>query len=139
MTKIIVIDDDEAMRDVLVEILEREDFEVSVASNGDEGLQLLREGGADLVITDVIMPRKNGINTAHEIRKEFPDTRIIVISGGGNITPMEYEPAAITTTAYLALASVTGADVTLTKPFERKELLNAVKELIQASINNQPH
>jgi DNA-binding response OmpR family regulator len=132
MTKITVIEDDEAMRDVLIEVLEREGFEVNVANNGDEGLKLLRESSADLVITDVIMPHKNGIDTVREIRAEFPDTRIIVISGGGNITPMEYEPSAITTTAYLALASVTGADVTLTKPFARQELLDAVRELVQA-------
>jgi DNA-binding response OmpR family regulator len=131
MTRIVVIDDDEAMRDVLIEVLEREGFEVNVANNGDDGLRLLRENSADLVITDVIMPLKNGIDTAREIRSEFPDTRIIVISGGGNITPMEYEPSAITTTAFLALASATGADVTLTKPFERQELVDAVKELTQ--------
>jgi len=132
MTRIMIIDDDEAMRDVLAEILKRDGFEVCVAGDGVEGLELLRESGADLVITDVIMPRKNGIDTVREIRADFPDTRIIVISGGGNITPMDYEPGAIKTAAYLALASDTGADVTLTKPFERNELIKAVRELVQA-------
>jgi CheY-like chemotaxis protein len=132
MTKILVIDDEETMRNVLIEILEREDYDVEVACNGDEGLALLREKGADLVITDIIMPGKNGVETVDDIRTEFPDTRIIVISGGGNLKPMEYEPSAIKTAAYLASASVAGADVTLTKPFERKELLDAVNELVHA-------
>jgi CheY-like chemotaxis protein len=132
MTKILVIDDEETMRNVLIEILEREDYDVEVACNGDEGLALLREKGADLVITDIIMPGKNGVETVGDIRTEFPDTRIIVISGGGNVTPMDYEPSAIKTAAYLASASVAGADVTLAKPFERKELLDAVRELVDA-------
>ena len=132
MTSILVIDDEEAMRNVLIEILEREDFDVRVASNGDEGLAALRDESADLVITDIIMPGKNGVETVHDIRTEFPDTRIIVISGGGNVTPMEYEPSAIKTAAYLASASAAGADVTLAKPFERKELMDAVHELVDA-------
>ena len=132
MTKILVIDDEESMRNVLIEILEREDYDVRVASNGDEGLAALRSERADLVITDIIMPGKNGVETVQDIRAEFPDTRIIVISGGGNVTPMEYEPSAIKTAAYLASASVAGADVTLAKPFERKELMDAVHELVDA-------
>ena len=132
MTKIIVIDDEKDIRNVLKEILHRAGFEVEVAASAEEGLGLLRDNGADLVITDIIMPGKDGVDTVYDIRMEFPNTRIIVISGGGNLTPMEYEPSAIKTTAYLASASAAGADVTLTKPFDRGELLNAVTELVQA-------
>ena len=132
MTRIIVIDDEEDIRDVLREVLERAGFDVETASNSDDGLELLRDHGADLVITDIIMPGKDGVDTVYDIRMEFPNTRIIVISGGGNVTPMEYEPIAIKTTAYLASASAAGADVTLTKPFDRGELLDAVKELVPA-------
>jgi DNA-binding response OmpR family regulator len=130
MTDVIVIDDEEDIRVALKEVLQRAGFEVEVASTGDDGLELLRERGADLIITDVIMPGKNGVETAYDIRMEFPGTKIIVISGGGNVAPMDYEPAAIKTTAYLASASAVGADLTITKPFDREELINAVIDLV---------
>ena len=129
MTKVIIIDDEEDIRIVLNEIFVRAGFDVSVASNGDDGLNLLREQGADLVITDIIMPGSDGVETAYDIRMEFPKTKIIVMSGGGNIAPQEYEPNAITTSAYLASAAAIGADLTLTKPFDRDELIKAAKEL----------
>jgi len=129
MTKVIVIDDEEDIRITLKEVFRRAGFEVEVASNGNEGMNLLREHGADLVITDIIMPGSDGVETAHNIRTEFPKTKIIVMSGGGNAAPLGYEPAAITTTAYLASAAAIGADLTLTKPFDREELIKAAKEL----------
>jgi len=129
MTKVIIIDDEEDIRIVLKEIFERAGFEVAVASNGDDGLNLLREQGADLVITDIIMPGSDGVETAYDIRMEFPQTKIIVMSGGGNAESLGYEPAAINTTAYLASAAAVGADLTLTKPFDREELIKAAQEL----------
>jgi DNA-binding response OmpR family regulator len=132
MSRIIVIDDEEDIRNVLKEVLERAGYDVETAENSDMGLQKLRTTGADLVITDIIMPGKDGVDTAYQIRMEFPRTRIIVISGGGNVTPMEYEPSAIKTTAYLASADAAGADLTLTKPFDRREILDAVNALIGA-------
>ena len=131
MAKIIVIDDEEDIRNVLKEVLCRAGHDVEVAANGDDGIQLLRDHGADLVVTDVIMPGKDGVDTAYEIRMEFPNTRIIVISGGGKVTPIDYEPEAISTTAYLASATAAGADMTLTKPFDRDEILDAVSELLR--------
>ena len=130
MARIIVIDDEKDVRDVLKEVLERAGFDVEVAANGDDGLELLRSKGADVVITDIIMPGKNGVETVQDIRKNFPNTRVIVISGGGNVTPLEYEPSAIKTSAYLASATAAGADVTLTKPFDRREILEAVSQLL---------
>lgn len=129
MTKVIIIDDEEDIRIVLKEIFMRDGWEVEVASNGDDGLDLIRENGADLVITDIIMPGNDGVETAYHIRMEFPHTKIIVMSGGGNIAPLDYEPAAIKTTAYLASAAALGADLTLTKPFDRDELIKAAREL----------
>jgi CheY-like chemotaxis protein len=132
MAKIIVIDDEEDIRNVLKEVLERAGHNVEVAGSGDEGIGVLRDRGAELVITDVIMPGKDGVHTVNQIRMEFPDTRIIVISGGGNGRPIEYQPSAIKTKAYLASADVAGADVTLTKPFDREEIIDAVNNLVQA-------
>lgn len=129
MTKVIVIDDEEDIRFVLQEVFVRAGFDVEVASNGKDGLNLLRENGADLVITDVIMPGADGVETAYDIRMEFPKTKIIVMSGGGNVPPLDYKPDAISTTAYLVSAEAVGADLTLTKPFDREELVRAAREL----------
>ncbi len=129
MTRVIIIDDEEDIRIVLKEVFLRAGFDVAVASDGHEGLNLIRETGADLVITDIIMPGSDGVETAYDIRMEFPNTKIIVMSGGGNTGPLEYEPAAISTTAYLASAEAVGADMTITKPFDRKELIEAAMEL----------
>jgi len=129
MTSVLIIDDEEDIRVVLKEIFVRAGFDVAVASDGNEGLNMLREKGADLVITDIIMPGSDGVEIAYEIRCEFPKTKIIVMSGGGNVAPLDYEPAAIATSAYLASAAAVGADMTITKPFDRKELLDAAREL----------
>ena len=131
MNRIIVIDDEEDIRNVLKEVLERAGYDVDTAENSDVGLDLLRDKGADLVITDIIMPGRDGVDTAYKIRMEFPKTRIIVISGGGNVTPMEYQPSSIKTTAYLASANAAGADLTLAKPFDRSEILEAVNDLLK--------
>jgi len=133
MTRVIVIDDEEDIRNVLKVVLERAGFEVDVAASADEGMNLLRDKKADVVITDIIMPGKDGVDAVYDIRMEFPKTRIIVISGGGNPNPSDYEPRAIKTSAYLASASAAGADVSLTKPFDREELVNAVRTLAERS------
>ena len=130
MTRVIVIDDEEDVRIVLKEVLAREGFEVEVASNSDEGMNLLRKRKADLVVTDVIMPGKDGVAAVYDIRMEFPNTKIIVISGGGNLAGTGYEPGAIKTAAYLASASAVGADLTMTKPFDRQELVAAAHNLV---------
>ena len=131
MAKLLVIDDEVDIRSVLKTILERAGYEVDVAADASEGMDLLRANRPDLVITDIIMPGKDGVQIVYDIRMEFPNTRIIVISGGGNVMPMEYEPTAIATTAYLASATAAGADLALTKPFDRDELLNAIKGLLK--------
>ena len=129
MTRVIVIDDEEDVRIVLRETLIRAGFEVEVASTGDEGLELMRQHKADLVVTDVVMPGKDGVATANDIRMEFPNTKIIVISGGGSVGIGDYAPEAIKTTAFLAAAAAVGADITMTKPFSREELVNVALAL----------
>ena len=94
-------------------------------------MDILREKGADLVITDIIMPGSDGVETAYDIRMEFPKTKIIVMSGGGNAASLGYEPSAITTNAYLASAAAVGADLTMTKPFDRDEIIKAAKDLTE--------
>ena len=132
MAKILVIDDEKDVRVVLGEVLKRAGYDAIIAANAMEGLEKLEADGADLVITDVIMPGMDGVAAIEKIRENHPDMPIIVISGGGNVAPMEYEPGAISTTAYLASATNAGANRTLTKPFDRQELLDAVRALLDA-------
>jgi CheY-like chemotaxis protein len=133
MAKILIVDDEEDVRIALKQVLERAGYEVSVAATGNEGLDLMKQEAADLVITDVIMPGIDGITTARKIREKYRDTRIIVISGGGKAAPDAYEPDAISTRSYLASASSAGADRTLTKPFDRNEILHVVRSLLEES------
>jgi two-component system nitrogen regulation response regulator NtrX len=130
MARILVIDDEEAVRFTVKEVLVRAGYDVDTASDGKEGLEILRDSGADLVITDIIMPGIDGVAVLNHVRAEYENTPVIVISGGGNIAPMEYEPSAIKTNAYLASAAIAGADATLTKPFDRKALLGTVEDLL---------
>jgi two-component system response regulator RegX3 len=130
MAKILIVDDEEHVRASLKQVLERAGYEVAVAATGNEGLDLMKRDGADLVITDVIMPGIDGITTARKIREKYRDTRIIVISGGGKAAPEPYEPDAISTRSYLASADSAGADRTLTKPFDREEILRVVRSLL---------
>jgi CheY-like chemotaxis protein len=130
MAKIIIIDDEEDIRLVLKQVLELEGYDVAVAESGKEGLEILKQEGADLVITDVIMPGMDGVSLTREIREKFRDTRILVISGGGNVPPASYEPGAISTTAFLSSAKNAGADQTMTKPFDRRELMRIIEKLL---------
>ena len=130
MARILIVDDEEDVRIALKQVLERAGYDVSVATSGNEGLEVMKREGADLVITDVIMPGVDGIAAAKQIREKYRDTRIIVISGGGRTAPEPYEPNAISTRSYLASASNAGADQTLTKPFDRDELLRVVQDLL---------
>lgn len=120
MSRILVIDDDPNIRQMLHHMLEREGFEVATASNGNEALALFRSQPADLVITDIIMPEKEGIETIRELKSDFPDAKIIAISGGGRVGPSDY----------LKMAKLLGAQRTISKPFDRSEMLAAVKEVM---------
>ena len=82
MKSILVIDDDLLFSKVLAKLLERCGYRVRVAGNGDEGISRYREEVADLVITDLRMPDKDGLETIAELRKDNPDLKLIAISGG---------------------------------------------------------
>lgn len=129
MSSVLIVDDEPDIREVLARLLKREAMEVQLAESGAEGLRKFRASPTDLVITDIIMPDIDGIQFIKTLREEFPQTRIIAISGGGNMGSLGYRPEAITTTAYLVAAERAGADCIITKPFEREELLNKVRSL----------
>lgn len=121
LSKILIIDDEDIARRMFRIMLEREGHEVAEASNGNEGLERIRDFKADLVITDIVMPEKEGIETIKDLRKEFPEVKIIAISGGGRITP----------DAYLEVAESMGADASFEKPIRREKLVKAVEELLK--------
>ncbi|MDB4444242.1 response regulator [bacterium] len=120
MANILIIEDDDQLRTMLREMLERIGYKVTEARNGNEGIERYRENPADLVITDIIMPEKEGVETIIELTRDFPDVNIIAISGGGRVPAEEY----------LRMVKKLGAKHTLVKPFIREKLLEAVKDLI---------
>ena len=121
MARILIIDDDAQLLAMLRQVFEREGYEVVEAPDGKEGLRRYRENPTELIITDLIMPENEGIETIMELRRDFPDVKIIAMSGGGINNPG----------TYLDLAKKLGAQYTFAKPFEREELLYAVRELLK--------
>ena len=120
MARIIVIDDEEEIRSLFKEILELSGHEVVECSNGREGLDHCRKSPADLIVTDLFMPEKDGLETIREFKKEFPETKIIAISGGS--AAMKYD--------YLPGAKRFGAHRTYPKPVDLQELSEGVQELL---------
>ena len=132
MHTILVIDDEPDVRDGIKRVLGRAGFAVRVVDNATDAMLELTRLAADVVITDIIMPKVNGVDAIDCIVREFPMVRIIAISGGGNFDVSGYQPAAITTTAYLSAAKRAGAHLILTKPFESRELIAAVEQVMSA-------
>lgn len=130
MQSVLVVDDERDVRDAIKRVLDRAGYSVRTTGEAGEALEELRRCGADVVITDIIMPKINGVQAIESIRREFPAVRIIAISGGGNFGITAYQPTAITTSAYLAAAERAGAHWVLTKPFESNDLLNAVERVL---------
>lgn len=118
--RILVIDDDVAVRTTLKLVLEDSGYTVAVAENGRAGMVLYRTLLPDLVITDIIMPDQEGIETIIEIRKDHPTAPILAISGGGRIGD----------TQFLTLAKALGASHVLAKPFAPAELLDVVAQCL---------
>ncbi len=118
--RILVIDDDEQMRILLRQVMEWAGYEVIEAEDGRDGMMKQRKHKADLVITDLIMPEQEGLETITSLKKEFPHVKIIAISGGGRIGPEAYLPA----------AQELGADKIFSKPFDVRKLASEVKELL---------
>jgi len=123
MAKILIVDDELPIRCMLREMLEQDGHEVSEAENGAVAQHCFREARFDLLITDLVMPEKNGLNLILDIRKEWPNVRIVAISGGGGITG-RFE--------YLPIAKLVGAACILEKPFRKEQLQSAVQSALAA-------
>jgi CheY-like chemotaxis protein len=116
MTRILVIDDDFIVRETIVRVLQKVGYDVISAMDGKLGIATFNSEHPDLVITDIIMPEKEGLQTITEIRNINPDAKIIAISGGGRVG----------NTDFLTIARRLGAFEAIAKPFTPKELVNCV-------------
>ncbi len=123
MARILIVDDEAPIRAMLREMLAQDGHDVTEAENGAMALARLRAGAFDLLITDLVMPEKNGLNLILDIRKEWPDLEIVAISGGGGITG-RFE--------YLPIAKLVGAGRVLAKPFDKAQLQSVVREALAA-------
>lgn len=120
MAKILLVDDEDAFRRVARLSLQRAGYEVFEARNGSEAIRCYSKVQPDLVITDLIMPEKEGLETIQELRQLHSEARIIAISGGGRLDPMDYLP----------VAKKFGANYTLAKPFLHHELIKAIESVL---------
>jgi DNA-binding response OmpR family regulator len=121
MNRILIIEDNEDLRESIRQEFEAEGFEVGVAPNGEEGVEMQHQTPADVVVTDLYMPGKEGLETIITLRKEYPRVKIIAISGGSSLRGRQ---------DYLQVALDIGADRALHKPFAPERLLQAVRELL---------
>lgn len=120
MARILIIDDDAAVRRTMRMMVERMGHLAEEAEDGSVGLRLFREGGYDLVVTDLLMPEKEGIETILELREEDPEVPILAVSGG----------MVLDRTGPLADAEALGANASLTKPFAVVEFSRAIQGLL---------
>jgi DNA-binding NtrC family response regulator len=119
MNKIVIVEDDIIIRESLKEILEMNNYEVMAIDSCLDLMKKVNEFKPDVLITDIIMPDKDGIEIIIEAKKVLPNIILIAISGGGRID----------SESYLNTAKYLGADATLKKPFTHKELLDCIANL----------
>lgn len=123
MQKILVIDDNVVVRNTIVQMLETEGYQVVSAEDGRRGLNMFRTERPDLVITDIIMPEKEGIETIRDIREECANAKIIAISGGGRIGNADF----------LRIARQLGASDVIAKPLDPDHFISVVRERLAAA------
>ena len=120
MAKILIIDDDPSILTMLKRMLEKAGYEVDTAGNGSEGLKKIENFPPDLLVTDIVMPEKEGLELICYLKGKNPELKIVAISGGGRFN---YE-------GYLTGAKLLGADLIFQKPLVHKEFVQAVSDLI---------
>jgi CheY-like chemotaxis protein len=121
MKLILVIDDDAQVRAVTKTILENAGYAVQTVADGNEASRFLGEIVPHLIITDILLPKKDGLELIQEARRDHPGIRIIAITGGSKVEP----------DTYLRIAKSFGADQLLAKPFSSQELLRMVEQVLQ--------
>jgi two-component system response regulator (stage 0 sporulation protein F) len=121
MANILVVDDEKPIRSLLIAMLGKDGHVVHEAENGKQAVELFHQSPVDLVITDLVMPEKNGIDVIMELKGEYPNVQIVAISGGGGITG---------SFDYLPIAKLVGAITVLNKPFTLSDVRAAVSKAI---------
>jgi len=116
MARILLVEDDDLVRDMLAQIMRRASHDVDSVANGEEATDILKKVEPDIMVTDIIMPKKSGITLISEVRNRHPHMEIIAISGGGRLDPM----------GYLDLSESLGAAVSFEKPIDNAALLMAI-------------
>jgi CheY-like chemotaxis protein len=124
MSHILVIDDEQLVASAIAHVLTRAGHRVTIAANGDAGLEQFKTERPDLVITDIVMPGKEGIETIRDLRSLAPELPIIAMSGGGMMSNYDF----------LSMARKLGASEVLGKPFSNDELI----ALVSRCLENQP-
>jgi len=115
---ILVVDDQAFVRVLLTDSLREAGYEVVTAADGEAALEALKRGGVDLLITDMVMPNRDGVQTITSARIQFPGLKILAMSGDRNAD------------VYLRTAQSLGAQAVLPKPFDKKQLLAVVKKVL---------
>lgn len=121
MAKILVIDDESAIAVMLKKMLERAGHEVEIALNGNEGLLMYDKFNPEVLITDIVMPEKEGLELIFDLRRKNPKLKIVAISGGGRFQ----------NEGYLTSAKYLGANLVFQKPIDHKELINGISDLLK--------
>jgi len=123
MAKILLIDDNAELLEMAEEILRKAGYEVATAADGFGGLAAIKKTAFDLVITDMLMPEKDGVETILAMRRSHPELRVIATSGGGRVDASRY----------LDLAKSFGVAATLQKPFTGAELLALIARVLNGN------
>ena len=117
--RVLVIDDEEPIRNYLRDILEKAGYSVMDCGDGDKGIEMYLDDDFDIVLTDIAMPKKDGVEVLIEMKKVSPSTRIIAMSGVVDCYKL------------LEVANIFKADATIKKPFEKEEVLSAIKKVLE--------
>ena len=118
---ILLVDDEELLRAGVQEMLEMSGYTVITATNGHEAMACLKQNAIDLVITDLVMPKMDGVDFVEQLRQIWPDVPVIVVSGSTRNIMQRYGIESI---------QVPGADASLSKPFKGVDLMSQIKELL---------
>lgn len=116
---ILVVDDDAKIRELLTIMLETEGHKVMEAESGLDAMDICNNKDVDVLITDIIMPKKGGMRTIIEVKNSYPNVSVIAISGGGYLDSSEY----------LEYAKKVGANATLEKPFKKQQLISLIEKV----------
>ena len=126
MAKILIVEDDDEVRDVLKTLLREEGHEVFEASDGNEAMEQFRQTPADLVILDIVLPDKEGLETIIDLKRTHPNVKILAMSGGGRTSPQDY----------LDMAKRLGAVEVIAKPFSIDDFVRRVNLTLNRTQEN---